>query len=97
MPEAHIRAQTGSDALIEQSRIALESELSQSIFENYGIKPADISIQFSINHNQDETQVSVSALQLLFPWGTPQNKASAAASYAKNMLGCQATVQISDN
>ena len=78
--------------LLEKTRMQLEKQIDTDIFENCGIKPTDVSIQFTIRQTVSGTDVGVASLSILLPDGTPPSLQSAVSTHTQNLLGCTATV-----
>lgn len=84
---------SGTAMLMEQTRQNLENELAAKIFEHYGIKTTAVRIEFSMNRTENGTEVSVAALEIRFPAGTPTADTLAVKSYAESVLGCNCVVK----
>jgi hypothetical protein len=81
------------NTVIENTRINLEKELSLAIFQNYGIKPIRVSIDFSVKKHGSVTDVTVVSGEIIMPSETAQTVLSSIKVYSESVLGCNVSVK----
>ena len=79
--------------LIDNTRLTLETNLSEAVFSNFGIKPTHVSIEFIIKRNSNITDVRVSKAEILLQEEVSENLLVSVKNYAGETLGCDVIVR----
>ncbi len=81
------------DTVIENTRINLEKEMYSAVFQNYGIKPVRVSIDFSVKKHDGITDVTIVSGEIIMPSETTQTMLTSIRVYSESMLGCNVSVK----
>lgn len=81
------------DTVIENTKTTLEHNLSDAIFESFGIKPVSVCIEFIIKRNNNITDVTLSEADIILPEENDKNLLASVKNYLEGALGCPVTVR----
>ena len=83
--------------LIDNTRLTLETNISEAVFSSFGIKPTHVSIEFIIKRNSNITDVVISKADIILPEEASENLLVSVKNYAGETLGCDVIVRRDKN
>ena len=77
--------------IIDKTEKQLEKDISSAIFEKYGIKAEDVSIDFSTEKKDGKTEVSIKNASIRFQENQNQSSIAESLAYLEEMFGTSFT------
>ncbi len=78
---------TTDSVIIEKSKKELENNVSLAIYEKFGIKPDNVSIEFTVDKKDGATDISVTSINVKMPNNTDKATVSAVTIFTNDLFG----------